>query len=134
MVNLRIALGFVAAVGLGGCGTSGHSNAASSVDSGVPDTHVAPFDSGNDTGRVGNDAGSVIEAGPAPESGASEGGPPEVPIGAPIQAPDGQWTEVVFPDGYCRDGEQAHLMVHLNSKSKKMAIYLEGGGACFNDA
>jgi hypothetical protein len=60
--------------------------------------------------------------------------PPEIPLGEPIQAQDGVWTDVPFPDGYCRDGTPAHLMVHLNSASTKIAIYLEGGGACFNDA
>lgn len=66
--------------------------------------------------------------------GAVDAGPPEITPGTPITAPNGVWTNVPFPEGYCRDGTPAHLMVHLNSSSKKVAIYLEGGGACFNDA
>lgn len=66
-------------------------------------------------------------------TGTMDAGPPEIPPGTPITAPDGMWTEVDFPDAYCRDGMKAHLMAHLNSASKKIAIYLEGGGACFND-
>lgn len=58
----------------------------------------------------------------------------DIVLGEPISAPDGEWTDVQFPDGYCRDGTKAHISVHRNSASKKFAIYLEGGGACFNDA
>lgn len=57
----------------------------------------------------------------------------DIKLGAPISAPDGVWTTVPFPEAYCRDGSKAHLAVRLNSASKKFAIYLEGGGACFND-
>jgi hypothetical protein len=114
----------------GACSSSGPTTSANSyIDSGAPDTYVPPSEPASASGEPG-----AIEAGPALESGALDSGIPKVPIGAPIQAPDGTWTQVLFPDGYCRDGEQAHLMVHLNSKSKKVAIYLEGGGACFNDA
>jgi hypothetical protein len=59
---------------------------------------------------------------------------PDIKLGMPISAPDGVWTYVPFPDAYCRDGSAAHVMVHLNSASKKTVIYEEGGGACFNDA
>jgi hypothetical protein len=62
-----------------------------------------------------------------------DAGTADIPLGMPITAPDATWTNVPFPQAYCRDGTQAHLMVHLNSASKKLAIYLEGGGACFND-
>jgi hypothetical protein len=82
----------------------------------------------------------IPEAGAPSDGGATEitappgNGPPRVELGTPIQAPDGVWTEVDFPDGYCRDHAAAHLEVHLNSQSKKIAVYLEGGGGCFNDA
>lgn len=80
-----------------------------------------------------DDAGADMVAGRGVDA-AVDMAPPEIPLGKPIQAPDGMWTQVNFPGGYCRDGAPAHLMVHLNSGSKKVAIYLEGGGACFNDA
>jgi hypothetical protein len=85
-------------------------------------------------------SGTTLDATPqggsnVPTDSAVTGAPgvPDVPLGAPIQAADGVWTYVPFPSAYCRDGSAAHLMVHLNSASKKIAIYLEGGGACFND-
>lgn len=34
----------------------------------------------------------------------------------------------------CRDGRQAGIGVSFNPDSDKLLIYLEGGGACFNDA
>jgi hypothetical protein len=130
MGQLRIALGLAVAIVLASCGSSDDAayggKTQDSVDGGAPNAYGAAVDGGE---------AAESDAAVAPESGASNvGGPPKVPIGAPIQAPDGQWTEVDFPEGYCRDGEKAHLMAHLNSHSKKMAIYLEGGGACFNDA
>jgi len=87
-------------------------------------------------GAVNADAGPPT---PSTDAGGSTGGPDaaapahDVQPGAPITAPDGVWTSVPFPQGYCRDGTQAHLMVHLNGASQKVAIYEEGGGACFND-
>jgi hypothetical protein len=92
--------------------------------------------SGGVTGATGT-GGRGMPTGAGGSSGtggAADAGPPEIPLGTPILAPDGTWTSVPFPEGYCRDGTQAHLMVHVNSMSKKIAIYLEGGGACFNDA
>jgi hypothetical protein len=86
--------------------------------------------SGDGTGTsTGTGAGGAGGAG-----GATDAGPPAIALGMPITAPDGVWTDVPFPGGYCRDGTPAHLMVRLDSSSKKFAIYLEGGGACFNDA
>ncbi len=107
---------------LAGCGSSGAVTGATGGNGGNGGSGGAPGPSA--------DGG----AGDAADGGAADSGLPEVPLGAPIQAPDGVWTDVPFPDAYCRDGSAAHLMVHLNSSSKKFAIYLEGGGACFNDA
>lgn len=58
----------------------------------------------------------------------------DVSPGQPITAPDAQWTRVDIEGATCRNGNPAHIMVHLNSASKKVAIYEESGGACFNDA
>lgn len=121
-----------------GCGSSGESDAGyTGVGPGAggaagKDGGDASAGSGGDGGGAGTeDAG---EEG-ASADGAIDGGlNPDVPLGTPISAPDGKWTRIDFPNGYCRNGETAHLMAHLNSASKKFAIYLEGGGACFNDA
>jgi hypothetical protein len=117
-----LAFAGVALWGLAGCGGSAGSTIGTGNGGGTG--------SGGSTGSTtmdtgGSDAGAL----PAPDAG-----PPLITPGTPITAPDGTWTTVPFPDNVCRDGTQPHLMVHLNSASKKMAIYLEGGGACFNDA
>jgi hypothetical protein len=52
--------------------------------------------------------------------------------GAPITTPANQWTWVDFPEALCRDGSATGIGVRLNPKSSKVAIYLEGGGACFH--
>lgn len=120
--------GFVVSLGLAmalgaGCGSSG---AVSSGGPGGPGSTGSGGVTGTTTSATGGSSGTGGDA-------VDDGGLPDIPLGMPIQAPDGQWTSVPFPEGYCRDGSQAHLMVHLNSSSKRLAIYLEGGGACFND-
>lgn len=59
--------------------------------------------------------------------------PPTPPVqGPPVSAPSGVWTWVPFPEAKCRDGASTGIGVRLNPNSKKVFIYLEGGGACFN--
>ncbi|MFT3768931.1 MAG: pectin acetylesterase-family hydrolase [Minicystis sp.] len=59
--------------------------------------------------------------------------PPTPPVaGPPLNAPDGQWTWVTVGGAVCRDGSPAGVGVRLHPNSKKLFIYLEGGGACFN--
>src|SRR4051812_49880618 len=52
--------------------------------------------------------------------------------GAPIDAPDQQWTWIDVDGSFCRDGSPTGIGVHLNKASDKLILYLEGGGACFN--
>lgn len=123
-------LAWLAACSSGGAGT--YAETAPLPDAGAPTTTP---DSGApaapDTGTPG-----LAEAGPvgSGDDGGSATAPPDVTPGVPITGSDGAWTDVPIPDGYCRDKSSAHLLAHLNSKSKKLAIYLEGGGACFNDS
>ena len=57
---------------------------------------------------------------------------PLAATGQPITALDKTWTYVEFPETKCRDGSPAGIAVSLNSASKGLMIYLEGGGACFD--
>jgi hypothetical protein len=50
----------------------------------------------------------------------------------PLQAPDRTWTYVEFPETRCRDGSEAGISLSLNSNSKKVLIYLEGGVYCLD--
>jgi hypothetical protein len=45
---------------------------------------------------------------------------------------DMTWTWVAVPEAQCRDGSATGFWVNPNSASKKLMIFLEGGGACFN--
>ncbi|MGZ3418791.1 MAG: pectin acetylesterase-family hydrolase [Polyangiales bacterium] len=128
----RIVVSLIIAAGCGGSTGQAEvvpNNVPTSHDTGVADTSddetVAPeFDaSQTDSAVVDTNTDGVIP-----------GIVHDIPIGTPITATDGTWTRIEFPTGYCRNGESAHLMVHLNGKSKKFLVYLEGGGACFNDA
>jgi hypothetical protein len=55
------------------------------------------------------------------------------PGGEPITAPARQWTWIDFPESRCRDGSTTGIAVSLEPSSDKVMIYLEGGGACFNE-
>jgi hypothetical protein len=110
-------------------------------DSGIPtevrdaktDDVVKPVDAGTKDGAVADAAtDAAVDAGPAD---AGPGNPLSVPFpttGAPITAPLGAWTFVQFMDTQCRDGSPAGIAVNLNPSSKKVMIFLEGGGACFD--
>ena len=58
--------------------------------------------------------------------------PAFTPTGMPIMAPERTWTWVDFADAKCRSGSAAGVSVNLNPSSKRVMIYLEGGGACFD--
>jgi hypothetical protein len=76
-------------------------------------------------GSAGNgDTAQAGQAGGAAGSGATSA--------TTITAPDKQWTWIPFDDSTCRDGSPAGISVSLNAASKKVMLYLEGGGACFD--
>ena len=45
----------------------------------------------------------------------------------------GNWCYVQIPDMKCRNGTKTGIGIKINNNSDKLLIYLEGGGACFND-
>jgi pectinacetylesterase len=57
-----------------------------------------------------------------------------VVAGAPIEAPADTWTYVPIPEARCRDGSSTGIGVRLHPGATQVAIYFEGGGACFHDA
>src|SRR5690606_9065497 len=44
----------------------------------------------------------------------------------------GRWNWFDFPDASCRDGSDAGIWVRFG-EGKGLVIYLEAGGACFNE-
>ncbi|MFT3923732.1 MAG: pectin acetylesterase-family hydrolase [Myxococcales bacterium] len=46
---------------------------------------------------------------------------------------DRKWDTMQFPDAFCRDGSNASILISKNPNSKNLMIFLEGGGACYDD-
>src|SRR5438270_8249794 len=57
-----------------------------------------------------------------------------VVAGARIEAPPDTWTWIPIPEAKCRDGSSTGIGVRLHPGATQLAIYMEGGGACFHDA
>jgi cysteine-rich repeat protein len=51
----------------------------------------------------------------------------------PLDAPALTWTYYEIPGTKCIDGSPSGFSVNINPESPNLLIYLEGGGACFND-
>jgi hypothetical protein len=69
-----------------------------------------------------------MEGGPVNEAG---GGGFEA--GTPISnVMDMTWVWADVPEAHCRNGSPTGFGVNANSASKKLMVFLEGGGACFN--
>jgi hypothetical protein len=54
--------------------------------------------------------------------------------GPRIDAPADTWTFIPVPEARCRDGSSTGIGVRIHPGATQLAIYLEGGGACFHDA
>lgn len=58
-------------------------------------------------------------------------GPP-LPLGMPVEAKPSEWTWVDFPDAVCDDGSATGIAVNPAPGSKKLLVFLMGGGACWD--
>ena len=121
--------------GAAGTGTVGAAGAAGFVgDAGI--SSADEDDAGReDAGAPDAQAPSEAPDASAPETPSDDGlgaKPPFAATGMPIMAPERTWTWVPFADAVCRSGSPAGLSVNLNPASKRVMIYLEGGGACFD--
>jgi hypothetical protein len=105
--------------GIDGTGTSG--GPASTKPSAAPPSEPASSGGASSGGAAGGAASASCTQG----AGYS---------GAPITAADGAWTWVPVPGAICRDGSATGVGVRLHEGSTKVALYFEGGGACFHDA
>jgi hypothetical protein len=56
------------------------------------------------------------------------------PLGEPLPpAPAGEWTYLEIPGTSCRDGSPAGIHYRFSDSSPNYFVFLEGGGACFDD-
>ena len=81
-----------------------------------------------DTPDGGSDAG-VPDAGPVSWDLAV---PYALDAGAPITAASETWTYVEFPESRCANGTPTGIAVNLTQRSKKVLVYLQGGGSCWS--
>jgi hypothetical protein len=126
----------------GGNGSAGGNQPDGGVDSDggtQPDGGVDPDGGAQSDGGVDPDAGSQADGGLGPDAGsqpdggvAPDAGTP--PSGAlPIVAPAETWTWVNFPDAVCGNGTATGLAVNLTSASNDVFIFMDGGGACWDE-
>ena len=81
-------------------------------------------------GSIGLTAcGSTAGTGTTSTGGTGGGTPGPMPLTAPSE----QWTFVPFDNAFCANGNTTGIGVNLSTKSTRVLIYLEGGGACWSD-
>lgn len=98
-------------------------------DDGAVQTESATTDDGSSSSTTSDGTSSSSDTGEAPTTG-TDGGT----TGAPIEAPAETWTWVPFADAFCANGESTGIAVNLSDKSDRVVVYLEGGGACWDEA
>ncbi|MBZ5709543.1 pectinacetylesterase family protein [Nannocystis pusilla] len=104
---------------LGGCpGDDG----GAATDSTTTTTTTTTLD---DT-STGDNEGSSSSTGGVPTTGGDSDG-------APIDAPAETWTWVPFADAHCANGDSTGIAVNLTDRSDRVVVYLEGGGACWDE-
>lgn len=100
------------------------------VDGALPLSPDAAADSGSpDASNSSNGSPDASSGSPLDKYGLT----PFPTTGQSITAADKTWTWVDFPDTKCRDGSMAGIGIRRNSASQDVIIFLEGGGACFDD-
>lgn len=125
------------------------SSASSPSDAGKADAPLSKADGGRDAAPSKGDAGKDARGEASTSADAATDGPvdawldipfdasPFVPVdggSAPItEATPETWSWIPFAGSRCRDGSTTGIGVNLNPASSKVMIFLEGGGACFNE-
>src|SRR5262249_16786869 len=89
-------------------------------------------DNENSSSASGSGGGLSSTSSGQSSSSASSGGGGGTPVGTPISAPMEQWTWVPFDNAFCANGTPTGIGVNLTDKSKRVMIYLQGGGACWD--
>lgn len=110
----------LAALFAAACSSSDEGGVAPSPDAG-----------GDDAASPSPDGGAADGAGGA--DGASDGG--DAGATTPLDlsgVEDRTWAWFEIPGAVCRDGSPAGIGLNLSAPSKKLMLFLQGGGACFN--
>src|SRR5690349_13236378 len=137
-VRVWASAGLLAAGAAVACGSSGSvasSNGAGGAGGAITGAGGGHTTSGGHT--TGTSATTSSSSGATTSSSTGTGSGPTCPATPPIEGPgitgpDHQWTWIPIAGSKCLDGSQAGFGFRPSSTSKKLYIYLEGGGACFN--
>ncbi|MBS1149599.1 MAG: hypothetical protein H6Q89_1297 [Myxococcaceae bacterium] len=84
-------------------------------------------------GGVAGGAGGGVAGGAGGGVAGGAGGGTATDAGTPIAAPNETWTWVDFPGSACGNGVATGIGVNLTSQSTDVVIYLQGGGACWDN-
>lgn len=117
------------ASGAGGWSTSAAGGAGGASTSSAGGAGVGGAAGASSAGGSGGGSGGATAAGGNAAGGSGGSGP----LGVPIAAPEGVWTWVPFPDAVCANGQTTGIGVNLAKPGARVLIYLEGGGACWDD-
>ncbi|MFO0591303.1 MAG: pectin acetylesterase-family hydrolase [Polyangiaceae bacterium] len=133
--------GFTALGGGGGSGTSatgGDSGTTSTTGTNTTGTTSTSGSGGQTTSSTGPYCGDGhVDPGEACDDGNDnqfDGCLPDCTVVPPIDAPTLKWKYIEVPGTVCMNGDTAGFGISINPASPNVMIYLEGGGACFNDA
>ncbi|MDP9037598.1 MAG: pectinacetylesterase family protein [Myxococcota bacterium] len=127
---LSLSLCLVTLTGVVSCGSSATSPSAADAGSGSLDAITADAIT---VDAIAADAQSVADGASTAFADDAPDGLSTAAQGQPIDAPDGRWTWVPFPDAFCANGTTTGLGVNLRRTSPRVLIYLQGGGACWSD-
>jgi pectinacetylesterase len=90
--------------------------------------------SGADPGTTSTTgAGGASSTTTSSTSSATGGAGGATPLDTPLEAKESTWTWVPFHNAFCADGSTTGVGVNLSKKSSRVIVYLEGGGACWNE-
>lgn len=107
-------------------GTSG----STSSDPTTTDVTGSTSTSSADTSSTSEGSGDTVDP---DTTGTTTGGVIDCDVGEPIDAPDDTWTWVPFPETSCAYDGTAGILVNPSAGTRNLMIYLQGGGACFNE-
>lgn len=79
---------------------------------------------GGGGGNGGTDGSNQNDGGTTTDGGATTG---------PIVAPAETWSFIDFPDAVCGNGAATGIGLNPTTRSTDIFIYMQGGGACWND-
>ena len=143
----------------GGTGSTGGTGAVASVTDAAVTSETSAASPTEASGEGGSGSGGEsLGTGGGGDTGSSTGGPgcgdgqldpgeacddgdddrfdgclPDCTLAPEIDAPPLEWKYIAVPGTVCMNGDMAGFGISHNPDSKDLMIYLEGGGACFND-